>query len=60
MAEEILSAVAPKLAALHIVPVTGGRFEVEIDGERIFDRARAHRFPNPGEAAQAVQEKLHR
>jgi selenoprotein W-related protein len=58
VAEEVLSAVPQKVAALHIVPVTGGRFEVDVDGERVFDKKRVHRFPEPGEVARAVEERL--
>jgi selT/selW/selH-like putative selenoprotein len=58
VAEEILAAVPQQITALHMVPVTGGRFEIEVDGQPVFDAVQAQGFPKPGEAATLVRGRL--
>jgi len=40
------------------VPATGGVFEVDVDGQRIFSKARLDRFPEYQEIPRLVLEAL--
>ncbi len=44
------------ITRLILVPSTGGRFEVTVDGERIFSKQELHRHAEPGEVVRLVGE----
>jgi selenoprotein W-related protein len=46
------------LERLEMLPATGGRFEVTLDGELIFSKASTGRHANPGEVADEVRHRL--
>lgn len=58
MAAGLLARLSSRLAELKLAPVTGGRFEVEVGDERVFDNHVAHRLPSPDEAVELVAAKL--
>jgi len=37
---------------------SGGRFEITLDGELVFSKEEADRFPKPGEVAGLFEKKL--
>lgn len=43
---------------LALVPGDGGVFEVWVDGERVFSRAEAGRFPESKELKQLVRDRV--
>jgi selenoprotein W-related protein len=46
------------IAQLDLVPASGGRFEVSLDGELLFSKASLRRHANPGEIAQLIRARL--
>lgn len=54
MAAEILADYGERIAALTIVPSSGGRFVILVGDTPIFDKKALGRFPQPGEAARLV------
>ncbi len=55
---ELLAAWAPRIARATLLPSSGGRFEVRLDGELLFSKAALHRHPNAGEVRDLVAERL--
>ena len=41
-----------------LIPSSGGVYEVEVDGERIFSKSELKRFPREGEIINLIREKL--
>ena len=46
------------IALLEMVPATGGRFEVSLDGELLFSKAATRRHAEPGEVAGLFRDRL--
>lgn len=46
------------LERLELVPATGGRFEVTLDGELVFSKAATGRHAAPGEVAGEVRRRI--
>lgn len=46
------------LLEIELVPGSHGRFEVLLDGESVFDKAEAKRFPNRGEVVGILRPQL--
>lgn len=44
--------------ALHLVPVTGGRFEILVGEREVFNKKETKRFPEDGEAASILDNVL--
>lgn len=57
-AAEILGGWAPLITDLRLLPSTGGRFEVTLDGELIFSKTTARRHAEPGEVVGLVRDRL--
>lgn len=55
MAQELLQTFSDSLGEVSLVPATGGRFEILIDGEVIWERKRDGGFPGPKELKQRVR-----
>jgi len=55
LAEQILGAYKTKVAALEIIPSSGGVFEVDLNGERIFSKKALGRFPEFDEIAEHLE-----
>jgi selenoprotein W-related protein len=45
-------------ADTELIPSSGGVYEVEVDGERIFSKSQLKRFPREGEIINLIREKL--
>ena len=58
LAQEVLATSEGDLAGVVLVPGRGGVFEVRIDGELVFSRREADRFPEPREIKDAVRAAL--
>jgi selenoprotein W-related protein len=58
MAQELLSTFDSELDELTLKPGTGGIFEVYANGERIWSRKEAERFPEITELKQLVRDQI--
>ena len=59
MAQELLATFAEELGSVTLTPdVTGGVFEVRIDGEIDWSRKEAGRFPEIKELKQRVRDRI--
>jgi selenoprotein W-related protein len=58
LAGELLSRWAPIMRAVELQSGSGGRFEITLDGELVFSKKAAGRFPKPGEVARLFEQKL--
>jgi selT/selW/selH-like putative selenoprotein len=58
LAEELMDRWAPVLSGLELKTGSRGHFEVSIDGEEVFSKARLDRFPERGEIVKILQPKL--
>jgi selenoprotein W-related protein len=56
MASELLSTFGPDLGAVTLVPGTGGVFTVEVDDERVWDRASDGGFPDAAALKRLVRD----
>ncbi len=57
MAVELLAHYRRNISELQLVPSQGGRFEVSLDGEKIFSKLEEGRFPEPGELQSAIEDR---
>jgi hypothetical protein len=46
------------IEAVELVSSSKGRFEVDLDGERIFSKAALRRHAHPGEIVSLVRERI--
>jgi selenoprotein W-related protein len=58
MAQELLSTFAEELGEVALKPSTGGAFEIECDGELIWERKRDGGFPDIRTLKQLVRDRL--
>ena len=60
MTEEILSEreIEVYVRSWNLIPGTGGKFEVTVNGDLIFSKTALGRHANPGEIRKAILEKL--
>lgn len=58
MAQELLMTFGEELGAVALVPGSGGIFEVRLDGERLWNKKEAGRFPEPKEIKQLVRDRI--
>lgn len=58
LAQELLVTFEEELGEVALVPGTGGTFVVRLDGEVLFSRADAGRFPEAKELKQAVRDRI--
>ena len=58
LAGELLSRWAPIMRTVELVSGSRGRFEITLDGELLFSKEQAGRFPKPGEVAGLFEQKL--
>jgi len=55
---ELLNDWAPRIVRAILLPSSGGRFEVTLDGELLFSKAALKRHPTPGEVHALVAARL--
>jgi selenoprotein W-related protein len=58
LTDELLSGWAPIIEDVELVPSSGGRFEVTLDGELIFSKAALGRHAESGEVAAIVRDRI--
>ena len=58
MAQELLSTFAEEVGEVALVPSTGGAFQVDVDGEVIWERKRDGGFPDPKTLKQLVRDRV--
>jgi len=58
MAQELLLTFGDRLGEVALVPGQGGIFEVRLDGELLFSRKAAGRFPESSEIKQMVRDRI--
>ncbi len=58
LAGELLSRWAPVMRSVELQSGSGGRFEISLDGDMVFSKKAAGRFPKPGEVASLFESKL--
>jgi selenoprotein W-related protein len=59
MAQELLSTFAEEIGSVTLTPdATGGVFEVCIDGDRVWSRKEAGRFPEIGELKRLTRDRI--
>ncbi len=58
MAQELLTTFDTDLAGVNLMPGTGGIFEVRLNGEVLFSRKSAGRFPESKELKQLIRDKI--
>ncbi len=57
-AQELLTTFVDELAEVALVPGKGGVFEVRLDGQTVWSRASAGRFPEITELKQLVRDRV--
>lgn len=58
LAQEILTTFDSDIGRVSLVPGSGGIFEVRLNGEIIFSRKEAGRFPEAKEIKQLVRDRI--
>lgn len=58
LAREAVDLWADRLSSVQLVPSSGGRFEVTLDGELLFSKAQLDRHAEPGEVGGLLRERL--
>lgn len=58
LCQEMLTTFATELGEVAIIPGSGGIFEVRLNGETIFSRAEAGRFPESKELKQSIRDRI--
>lgn len=58
LTRELLDGWVHRLSEVRLIPSSGGRFEVTLDGALIFSKAALDRHAEPNEVARLVEERL--
>jgi len=58
MAQEILTTFETEMGEVALVPGTGGVFDVRLNGELIYSRKEAGRFPESKELKQLIRDRI--
>jgi selenoprotein W-related protein len=58
MAQELLMTFGEELGEVALVPGSGGIFEVRLDGEKVWNKKEAGRYPEPKEIKQLVRDRI--
>ncbi len=58
LAQELLTTFESDIRSVSLVPGSGGIFEVRLNGELIFSRKQAARFPESKELKQLVRDRI--
>lgn len=58
LTDELLQRWAPLIKGIQLIPSSGGRFEVILDGELVFSKATLKRHAEPGEVVGLVEKRL--
>jgi len=58
MAQELLTTFADELGEVALIPGSGGIFEVRLNGERLWNKKQAGRYPEPKEIKQLIRDRV--
>jgi selenoprotein W-related protein len=58
MAQELLTTFEQEIGSVALSPATGGVFEITVNGEKIWSRKDAGRFPDIKELKQLVRDRV--
>ena len=58
MAQELLSTFGQGIGEVALIPETGGKFEILVDDELIWERKRDGGFPGPKELKQRIRDAI--
>ncbi|MEZ0238759.1 MAG: SelT/SelW/SelH family protein [Methylophilaceae bacterium] len=58
MAQELLTTFESEIGGVCLKPGAGGIFEVRLDGETLFSRKAAGRFPESKELKQLIRDRI--
>ena len=58
LASELLDRWAPIMRTVELISSSGGTFDIYLDGQRVFSKKAAGRFPKPGEVAGLFEKNL--
>ena len=58
MAQEVLTTFETELGEVALVPGTGGVFDINLNGELIYSRKEAGRFPESKELKQLIRDRI--
>lgn len=58
LAQELLMTFESDIGRVSLVPGSGGIFEVRLDGDALFSRKQAGRFPESKELKQLVRDRI--
>jgi selenoprotein W-related protein len=58
LAQELLTTFEGDLLRVSLMPGSGGIFEIRLNGELLFSRQQAQRFPEAKEIKQLVRDKI--
>jgi selenoprotein W-related protein len=58
MAQEVLSTFSEDVEEVALRPATGGAFQIEVDGEVVWERKRDGGFPDAKALKQAVRDRI--
>jgi selenoprotein W-related protein len=57
-AAELLVELGQRAESLKLIPASGGRFEVTVNGKKVYSKVETGRFPELSEIQQKVREML--
>ncbi len=58
LAQEVLLTFGARIGEIALIPGSGGRFEVRLDGEVLFSRHPHGRFPEPREIKELIRDRI--
>ena len=58
MTDQLLKAYKQDIEAFTLIPSSGGRFEVTLDGELVYSKLQEKRFPEYSEIEPHLKKKL--
>jgi selenoprotein W-related protein len=58
MAQELLVTFEQELGEVALIPGTGGVFDIRLNGQLIFSRKQAERFPEMKELKQLIRDQV--
>ncbi len=57
MAATLLNRFKQQIASLEMVPSSGGRFEIDVDGQSVYSKLETGQFPDESEIVEALEQR---
>jgi selenoprotein W-related protein len=58
LSQAIMDVMGQKFGAIKLLPADGGRFEVSVDGTRVFSKLETGRFPENKEILDQIRARM--